>query len=218
VKLRERERVDTSRCSGIEPLKEKDTKEMKQRAVNFGVVGVYSIMYVFIAFLVAFLGFLTPFGWVYSSVFTAVLGAFPYYKATSAFRSFGVSAIMMAFFALFLLVSDESDWERAVILVGSGVLSDLVRMLLGNTKAIGAVISYPIMAIGNIAWPLPMWTNPELYYELTAEELGYEYAKVLKTYMTWDTFSIVVILTIVSAVVSAQLAVHFVDSGLTRSK
>lgn len=87
-----------------------------------------------------------------------------------------------------------------------GILSDLIRQVLGNTTSKGISLAYPVLALGNISWILPLWTRTEWYHDGAVEEMGADYAEVLMQFASFPAFCAVVILTLVLGFLGIRLA------------
>ena len=79
----------------------------------------------------------------------------------------------------------------------AGVISDVIRQIIGNTTLKGQAWAYPILSIGVIAWILPLWTRTEWYYQGATEELGVDYAKGLMMFASpWGLIAVVLTIAI----------------------
>lgn len=170
-----------------------------------GVLG-FAVLYAVTAFAVAFLGFLSPYAWVFFPVIAALLGAFSYYWAANRWQKFGVATLSSFVLAAFLLAVGEFEVTDSLLMLAVGIASDVVRQLVGNTKKKSIYVAYPLLPIGLIAWTLPLWTRTEWYYNGAAEELGVEYAKGLMTFSSVWGLLLVVITTAIAGFVGIQFA------------
>jgi len=162
------------------------------RKINYLPILGYAILYVVTVFATAFLGYLSPYAWVFFPVIAALLGAFSYYSAAVRWQKFGVGTLLAFLLAAFLLAVGECDLSETLLMLLAGVLSDVVRQLIGNTSLKGQSLAYPILSIGVIAWILPLWTRTEWYYQGAAEELGIDYAKGLVMFANpWGLIAVI---------------------------
>lgn len=139
----------------------------------------FAVLYVVTVFMTAFLGFLAPWAWVFFPLVAALVGALSYYCAAIRWKKFGVGTILAVALAAFLLAVGECNLLNALLILLAGVVSDIVRQLIGHTTLRGQSLAYPILSIGVIAWILPLLTRTEWYYQGATEEIGADYAKGL---------------------------------------
>jgi len=173
----------------------------------------FAVLYVVTVFTTAFLGYLSPYAWVFFPVIAAILGALSYYSAAVRWQKFGVGTLFAFMLAAFLLAVGECDLSETLLMLLAGVLSDVVRQFIGNTSLRGQSLAYPILSIGVIAWILPLWTRTEWYYQGAAEELGIDYAKRLMTFgSSWGLIA-VALTTAIAGFVSIQFAAKVIKSG-----
>ena len=119
----------------------------------------YAAFYVVTIFATAFLGYLSPYAWVFFPAIAALLGAFSYYSVAVRRQKFGVGTLLAFILAGFLLAVGECDLSEALLMLLAGVLADVVRQFIGNTSLKGQSIAYPILSIGVIAW-IPYCHDP----------------------------------------------------------
>ena len=181
--------------------------------INYLKILGFAVLYVVTVFATAFLGYLSPYAWVFFPVIAALLGALSYYSAAVRWQKFGVGTLLAFMLAVFLLAVGECDLSEALLMLLAGVLSDVVRQLIGNKSLKGQSIAYPILSIGVIAWILPLWTRTEWYYQGAAEELGIDYAKGLMTFASpWGLIA-VVLTTAIAGYVGIKFAGKVIKSG-----
>jgi len=58
----------------------------------FSILG-YAVLYVVTVFATAFLGYLSPYAWVFFPVVAALLGALSYYSVAVRWQKFGVGTL-----------------------------------------------------------------------------------------------------------------------------
>jgi putative ECF transporter S component (TIGR02185 family) len=166
----------------------------------------FAALYVVTVFATAFLGYLSPYAWVFFPVIAALLGAFSYYSVATRWQKFGVGTLLAFILAVFLFAVGECDLPETLLILTAGVVSDVVRQLIGYNTLKGQSIAYPIQAIGVIAWILPLWTRTEWYYQGATEELGVEYAKGLMTFASHWGLLAVVLTTAIAGFVGIKFA------------
>ena len=165
-----------------------------------------AVVYVVTVFATAFLGFLSPFAWVFFTVVAALLGAFTYHPMAVRWKEFGVGTLPAAVLAAFLLATGECNLSMALLMLLAGVASDIIRQLIGHATMKGQLLAYPVLSIGVIAWILPLWTRTEWYYQGATEELGANYAEGLMKFASPWGLLVVVLTTAVAGFVGILIA------------
>lgn len=180
----------------------------------FSIVG-FTALYVLTVFATAFLGFIHPVCWVELPVLAALLGGFSYLCVAARWQRFGAGTLLGLAFGLFLLATGEGGLQAFVIAAIAGLLSDVVRQIVGNTSKKGVLLAYPILAVGVIGWILPLWTRTQWYHYGAVEEMGADYAEGLMTFAHWWMFWVVILSTIIIGYIGIRLAITWMkDTGL----
>lgn len=163
---------------------------MDKKLTVWGAVG-FVLLYFVAVFAAEFIGFIHPVCWLLAPALGALLGALPYHWLFLRWKGFGLGTMLAAVFGLLMLAMGEFDLTRLVICIGAGLVSDLVR-LAGKREG----LSYPVLAWGNIAAILYLWTRKAWYLEGAADELGQSYADAMAPLQTtpWLIFTIVAVL------------------------
>jgi hypothetical protein len=143
----------------------------------------------------------------------AVLGAPTYLWVASRWQRFGVATVFALVLAAVLLPMGEIDYLQAVLMVAAGVISDVVRHVLGNNQKTSVFIAYPILPLGILAWLMKLWTNSEWYYNGAAEEIGTDYAEGLKTLSSTSSLIMVIFLVLVAGYIAIRIAAAKMKSG-----
>lgn len=170
----------------------------KSKINHFGIIGC-AFLYAITSFACAFLGFLSPWCWiVVFPVLAAILGAPSYLWAASRWQQFGVGTLFSLILAVVLLVMGEIDFTQTLLMVAVGVVSDVVRQMIGNNQRRGILMTYPILPLGIIVWLMKLWTDSEWYYQGAAEEIGTDYAEGLKTLSS--LWALLLVITLIFAV------------------
>ena len=146
---------------------------MVKKLTSWSTTG-FVVLYFVAVFAAEFIGFAHPVCWVLAPALGALLGALPYRWLSLRWHGFGLGTVLSAVFGLLMMAMGEVDLTRLAIIVGCGVLSDLVR--LGVKKD---AVTYPILALGNIAEIIYLWTRKEWYLQGAAEEVGQAYADAM---------------------------------------
>ena len=181
----------------------------------FSIVG-FTALYVVTVFATAFLGFLHPLCWVGFPVVAALLGAFSYLCVASHWQRFGAGALLGLAFGLFLLATGEGGLPAFATAIIAGLLSDVLRLFVGNTSKKGATIAYPVLSLGVIGWILPLWTRTQWYHDGAVEEMGVDYAEGLMPLAQWWVFLLLVIATMVVGYIGIRLAISWLKSTVLR--
>lgn len=187
---------------------------MEKIKINYvGIIGCV-ILYAVTSFASAFIGFLSPWCWiVLFPMLAAVLGAPTYLWVASRWQWFGVATVFALVLAAVLLPMGEIDYLQAILMVAAGVISDVVRQVLGNNQKTSVFIAYPILPLGILAWLMKLWTNSEWYYNGAAEEIGTEYAEGLKTLSSTSSLIMVIFLVLVAGYIAIRIAAAKMKSG-----
>ena len=146
---------------------------MDKRLTIWSVAG-FVMLYFVAVFAAEFVGFLHPVCWVLAPALGAFLAAIPWRWLAVRWRSFGLGTTLAAVFGLLMLAMGEFDLLQLAFCVGFGLLSDLLRLAV---KRDGIV--YPVLAFGNMANIVYLWTRKAWYLEGAAEECGQAYADTM---------------------------------------
>ena len=177
---------------------------MKQ--INYFPIAGFTALYVVTVFVTAFLGFVSPYAWVFFPVVASLLGAFSYYCVALRWHQFGVGTLLTFILGTFLLAVGECDMQKALLILLAGILSDIVRGMMGSASTNGLSFAYPVLSLGVIAWILPLWTRTAWYYDGATEELGENYAKGLMQFASVWGFLLVVVATAIAGFVGIRSA------------
>jgi hypothetical protein len=186
---------------------------MNDSKTYVGIIG-FAILYAVSVFLCAFLGFLNPVCWVGFPILAALVGAFSYFKVASHLQTFGAGMLCALVLAAFLFASGELKVTEACLMLSAGIVSDIVRMALGNKTVEGVSWAYPVLSLGNISWILPLWTRTDWYYVGAIEEMGKDYADGLMPLASGMSLFIVIVLTLLLAYLGIRLAARWMKSSL----
>ena len=179
----------------------------------FGIIGC-AFLYAITSFASAFLGFLSPWCWiVVFPTLAAILGAPSYLWAASRWQRFGVATLFALILSVVLLAMGEIDFTQTILMVAVGVISDVVRRVIGNRQKHGILLAYPILPLGIIVWLMKLWTDSEWYYQGAAEEIGTDYAEGLKTLSSVWALLLVIALTLVVGYIGVRIATAKMKSG-----
>jgi len=187
---------------------------MDKSNINYlGIIGC-AILYAVTSFASAFTGFLNPWCWaVVFPALAAILGAPSYLWAASKWQRFGVATLFSLVISLLLLSTGEINLAQTAVMVGAGVISDIVRLIIGNNLRRGVLFAYPVLSLCIIAWIMKLWTAPEWYYQGAVEEMGQDYAEGLKPLSSLWVLAIVVALTIAVGFIAIRISAARMKSG-----
>ena len=166
---------------------------MNKKLTFWGTAG-FVVLYYVAVFAAEFIGFIHPLCWVLAPALGAFLGAFPYRWLSLQWHGFGLGTVLSVVFGLLMLAMGELDFVRLAIIVGFGLLSDIVRITKNND-----CITYPILAIGNIAEIVYLWTRKAWYLQGAAEEMGQSYADAMASLQSTLWFVIAIVAIILAA-------------------
>ena len=178
---------------------------MENKLNPWAAIGV-ALLYLIFVFASCFIGFLHPVCWAYFSVVAAILGAGPYFWLAARWQKFGVGTVCALLVVLFCAVTGEAGGllSRGLIL-GGGILADIVRLLVGNNSRKALYCAYPLLAVGNIGWVIRLWSDKQWYYEGAIEEMGQVYADGIEKLQTPGHLVAVIVLTAAVAILGIWL-------------
>ena len=154
----------------------------------------FVVLYFVAVFAAEFIGFIHPGCWVLAPALGALLGALPYRWLSLRWHWFGLGTVLAAVFGLLMLAMGEVDFTRLLIIVGFGLVSDLVRLAAKKD-----CVNYPVLALGNIAMIVYMWTRKAWYLQGAVEEVGQSYADAMAPMQSTLWFVIAVVAIVVAA-------------------
>ena len=166
---------------------------MDKKLTFWGATG-YVVLYFVAVFAAEFIGFAHPVCWMMAPALGALLGALPYRWLLLRWHKFGLGTVLSAVFGLVMMAMGEVDLTCLAVIVGFGVLSDLVRM---GVKKDG--ITYPILALGNIAEIINLWMRKAWYLQGAAEEMGQAYADAMASLQNTLWFVVALVAIVVAA-------------------
>ena len=137
---------------------------MDKKLTFLGATG-FVVLYFVAVFAAEFIGFAHPVCWMLAPALGAFLGALPYRWLSLRWHKFGLGTVLSAVFGLLMMAMGEVDLTCLAVIVGFGVLSDLVRMVVKRDG-----ITYPILALGNIAEIINLWIRKAWYLQGAAED------------------------------------------------
>jgi len=170
------------------------------KKLTFWGVALFAILYFVAVFAAAFLGFAGPAGWVLFPALAALLAVFSYRWLALRWKRFGLGAVLAGIVAVLCFAMGEMTLPYALVVLGAGLLSDVVAYTGKDW------LSYPVLALGNIAWILPLWTKTEWYYSGAVEEMGKEYADALIPMATTGWLCIALVAIVVMAEVGLWIS------------
>lgn len=166
---------------------------MDKKLTFWGAAG-FAVLYFVAVFAAEFIGFVHPVCWLLAPALGALLAALPYRWLSLRWHKFGLGTMLSAVFGLLMLAVGELDLTRMAICVGFGLLSDVVR--LGAKRD---CITYPLLALGNMATIIYMWTRKAWYLQGAADEVGQAYADAMAPLQSTLWFVIAIVAIVVAA-------------------
>lgn len=131
------------------------------------------VLYFIIGFGCMFLGFLSPFCWVYQPIIAAFLAATPVLMVCKSHRKFGGLLILPAIFALIMIVMREiTGVPRIAAIVVVLLAAEAIRYFMGYDSQNSARIGYAIVSLVPACSLLLLWLDKESYYTGAVEEMG----------------------------------------------
>ena len=176
---------------------------MDKKLTFLGATG-FVVLYFVAVFAAEFIGFAHPVCWMLAPALGALLGALPYRWLSLRWHKFGLGTVLSAVFGLLMMAMGEVDLTCLAVIVGFGVLSDLVWMVVKRdviTYPIVKrdVITYPILALGNIAEIINLWMRKAWYLQGAAEEMGQAYADAMAPLQSSLWFVVALVAIVVAA-------------------
>lgn len=170
---------------------------MDKKLTFWGAAG-FTVLYFVAMFAAEFIGFIHPVCWLLAPALGALLAAFPYRWLTLRWSKFGLGTTITIVFGLLMLAMGEFDITRLTICVGFGLLSDLVRLATKKD-----CVTYPLLALGNIANIIYMWTRKAWYLQGAADECSQAYADSMAPLQT----TLWLVIAVVAIVAAAELGI-----------
>lgn len=179
---------------------------MEKSSFKWWQILCMGLLYLVFVFVSCFIGFLHPACWAYFSVLAAILAVGPYFWLAARWQKFGVGTVLALLVCLFCLATGEAGGLLSkAIIMGGGVLADIVRLFMGNGSRKALYCAYPFLAIGNIGWIIRLWSDKQFYYDGAVEEMGQAYAEGIKALQTSGHLVAVIVLTAAAAVLGVWL-------------
>lgn len=158
-------------------------------------------LYVLAFFVVECLGFLHPFGWTYSAVFLAVVGAWPYFKLCQRFPIPCVAIICAVLLLMFNFLIGEGHEYFAIGCIGFGCIAEVLRKVFGNYRGrMGVITSYAAMSLIPFSMSIVLWLDYETAMQLVVNRMGDIYAAVMGRMLSKYMLLAMIILTLIFAV------------------
>ena len=163
-----------------------------------------ALLYVAVVYLSAFIGFLSPWCWLFFSALAAILAAWPVLKAV---RMTGGKCVFLIFGILLTLTYfTEKGWNTVPSAITSLILvivAELVHGILGYGSDKALRVAYPVFALVPLGNIVCLWTDTARYAESAANENGQAYGELMSRLGTPWTL----ILAVAAVIAVALLAV-----------
>lgn len=137
----------------------------------------WSLLYYVATFAGAMMGFFHPFLWVYNSILTALLAAYPYFRLVKGWPVCGITFAPLILSVVLNMAMGEGDWLYAGLATVIGIVTEIIRKVSGNYLSRKSLIAgYMAFALLPFSNTLRMWIWPEQSMIQTVEEMGQVYA------------------------------------------
>ena len=189
---------------------------MKKAGIVIGMILLYFVL----VFAPNFLGFLSPYLWVYQPILGAFLAATPVLYVGSKWKKPGVFAlftvVVVVIFGLMGEISQPEVWAGYAVAV---VLAELARGLIGYDKQMGLRIGYSLNALGMAGSLLPLWTRTSWYYAGAVEEMSDpSYAETLMKLANPGCLVLLIVLTLVCGYLGCLVSEKIFKEKVTIAK
>ncbi len=166
------------------------------------------VLYFVIGFGCMFIGFLSPFCWVYQPVIAAFLAATPVLIACKYWKKFGGLLILPGVYALIMIGMGEiGGMARIIAIIAVLLVAELVRFLMGYENRNGVRIGYAIVSLVPACTLLLLWLDKEFYYAGAVEEMGsVEYAEGLMRIATPVGLVALIVCTVIAGFIGAVVS------------
>lgn len=164
------------------------------------------LLYLLLVFAGNFIGFAGPVFWIFAPVLCGFLAVGAYFYLAARWQNFGVGTCLAIVLLLVCALFGEAKGVLPrVIIVCAGILSDVVRLLLGNSTRKALLFAYPVLALSNLCIVVRLWTSPQWYYQGAIDEMGPSYADKLLSLQSPLYLVAVILFTIAAAAVGVLL-------------
>lgn len=178
---------------------------MKVSVKNVAGIIIYAVVYIAIIYGSLCLGYLHPFFWVYASVVSSLFAAIPYLYLTSKWHKFGVGTLLAVLMAGACMLAGEGTALNYVTIIGTGILVDVIRTLVGNGQIKGVRATYPLFALLPFGRTMVIWTDRENEIAGQIAEMGAEYGKTMEAVTPYWMLVFMIFLTIVLALAAERV-------------
>ena len=174
---------------------------------------LYMLLYIVIIYLSLCLGYIHPFFWVYASVVSCLFASIPYLYLTSRWHKFGVGTLLSMLVAGACAIMGEGTMMNYGLIVLMGILTDIIRYVIGNDQLKGVRISYPPLALIPFGRTIVIWTNRTAEIASQAAEMGKAYGNTMMAITPVWMLIVMIIVTIALAF----FAEHIVEKYMKKS-
>lgn len=142
-----------------------------------------TVLFMLIVFACEFLGFVSPYLWVFAGAIGVLLGAAPIMAMAKKWQHFGVYALNTLIWVVCMsFMGEDTRISVLLFMIFVSLTAELVRYLMGYQSKKGMLISYGIFGLFPAASIINLWIDPDYYYAGAIEELNVEYADKLMTF------------------------------------
>ncbi len=175
------------------------------------------VIYFLIVFACMFLGFLSPFCWIYQPVLAAFLAATPVLIVEKNWRKCGAVLVLPAIFAIIMTAMGELGGVfRVCAIIVILIVAEVVRYFMGYENKMASRVSYAIVSLIPACSLLLLWQDKEFYYAGAVEEMGsVEYAEGLMKFANPLGFILLIVCTICAGYLGAVVSEKIFKSKTT---
>lgn len=174
---------------------------------------LYTLLYIGIIYASLCLGYLHPFFWVYAAVTSSVFAGIPYLYLTARWQRFGVGTLLAFLVAAACALMGEGTILNWGLILGIGILADVIRCAIGKSGLAGVRISYLLFALIPFGRTIVIWTNRSAEIADQAAEMGAAYGTTMEAITpVW-----MLVLMIVATIVIAFFAERVIEKCMKKS-
>ena len=166
------------------------------------------LLFVLIVFASEFLGFISPYLWVFAGAVGVLAGVGPVMALAKKWQHFGVYALTtLVWIVIMALAGEVSGTSVILFMIFVSLTAELVRYLIGYQSKNGVLMSYAVFGLFPAASLIKLWIDPDFYYAGAIEELNsVEYADKLMTFNNPVGFFAFIAVTFVAGLCGVVLA------------
>lgn len=139
-------------------------------------VPLASLIYMVLLMACSATGLIHPYCYAYVGTFFPIFFSFIYFFISSRWQCFGAGLTLNCLLLVILIVFGEGGNELVIGLIVLGLISEVIRFLVGYTSKKGIIFSFIPLAYSFYAYSIHWWTNTAESLEEAVEEMraGYD--------------------------------------------